>query len=344
MNSCSAAAKRPVRKYAPRQGLADRALGGLERAGLLERDHGRVGVVVREEAHALGEGGVCVVAGLKHDMGFASLAVACSSRCRFSGLPVVQPNRIPDIPGTRSTNVADFSPFAGVRYTASPARVRRARGARRSTLRRHRRRPARRARGRRRAQLGAPDPAAGRATPRAIATTGPPRRSRSGRPTGVLAADPTPRFYAYRMEFTDPHGVRRHTRGVLGALTPARAGRRRRPPPRAHAAEGEVRPARAAAGDAGQRRPDLGPDPRLGPHRAARRRHARSPRASTPTACATRSRAIDDPARSPRSGSVVGERAARAGRRAPPVRDRAQLPQRAARPPATRSSAARPRS
>ncbi len=36
---------------------------------------------------------------------------------------------------------------------------------------------------------------------------------------GVLVRDPVPRFYAYRMEFTDPQGVRRHTRGVLGALT-----------------------------------------------------------------------------------------------------------------------------
>ncbi|HEV7527150.1 MAG TPA: DUF1015 domain-containing protein [Acidimicrobiia bacterium] len=37
--------------------------------------------------------------------------------------------------------------------------------------------------------------------------------------SGVLVADPQPRLYAYRMEFTDPHGARRHTRGVLGALT-----------------------------------------------------------------------------------------------------------------------------
>jgi uncharacterized protein (DUF1015 family) len=39
------------------------------------------------------------------------------------------------------------------------------------------------------------------------------------RADGVLRADPAPRFYAYRMEFTDPHGVRRHTRGVIGGLT-----------------------------------------------------------------------------------------------------------------------------
>lgn len=37
--------------------------------------------------------------------------------------------------------------------------------------------------------------------------------------SGVLVRDPAPRFYGYRMEFTDPHGVRRHTRGVIGALT-----------------------------------------------------------------------------------------------------------------------------
>ncbi len=36
---------------------------------------------------------------------------------------------------------------------------------------------------------------------------------------GVLVRDAVPRFYAYRMEFTDPQGARRHTRGVLGALT-----------------------------------------------------------------------------------------------------------------------------
>ena len=39
------------------------------------------------------------------------------------------------------------------------------------------------------------------------------------RAEGLLVQDPAPRLYAYRMEFTDPHGVRRHTRGVLGALT-----------------------------------------------------------------------------------------------------------------------------
>lgn len=36
---------------------------------------------------------------------------------------------------------------------------------------------------------------------------------------GVLVADPAPRFYGYRMTFTDGCGERRHTHGVLGALT-----------------------------------------------------------------------------------------------------------------------------
>ena len=35
---------------------------------------------------------------------------------------------------------------------------------------------------------------------------------------GVLVRDPSPRFYAYRMEFTGPDGTPRHTRGVIGAL------------------------------------------------------------------------------------------------------------------------------
>jgi hypothetical protein len=35
---------------------------------------------------------------------------------------------------------------------------------------------------------------------------------------GVLVPDAAPRFYAYRMQFTGPHGEARHTRGVIGAL------------------------------------------------------------------------------------------------------------------------------
>jgi uncharacterized protein (DUF1015 family) len=35
---------------------------------------------------------------------------------------------------------------------------------------------------------------------------------------GVLVTDTSPRFYAYRMEYRDAHGVARHTRGVIGTL------------------------------------------------------------------------------------------------------------------------------
>jgi len=36
--------------------------------------------------------------------------------------------------------------------------------------------------------------------------------------SGVLVTDPTARLYSYRMQFRGPHGVARHTRGVIGAL------------------------------------------------------------------------------------------------------------------------------
>jgi len=36
--------------------------------------------------------------------------------------------------------------------------------------------------------------------------------------TGILVVDREPRYYAYRMDFTGPHGEPRHTRGVIGAL------------------------------------------------------------------------------------------------------------------------------
>ena len=41
---------------------------------------------------------------------------------------------------------------------------------------------------------------------------------------GVLRRDPQPRFYGYRMDFTDDHGRPRHTIGVLGALALPEAG------------------------------------------------------------------------------------------------------------------------
>jgi uncharacterized protein (DUF1015 family) len=42
--------------------------------------------------------------------------------------------------------------------------------------------------------------------------------------SGVLVRDPEPRFYAYRMSFTDPAGRSRRSTGVLGALTLAAPG------------------------------------------------------------------------------------------------------------------------
>jgi uncharacterized protein (DUF1015 family) len=50
------------------------------------------------------------------------------------------------------------------------------------------------------------------------------RRYDEWRTDGVLAADPAPRFYAYRMDFRDSRGAARHTLGVLGALTLPRPG------------------------------------------------------------------------------------------------------------------------
>ena len=60
-------------------------------------------------------------------------------------------------------------------------------------------------------------------------------------------------------------------------------------------AEGEVRPARAAARDARERRPDLGPQPRRRPHRRCSSPTPCSRPASTPTACIHELGAIDDP-------------------------------------------------
>ena len=43
-------------------------------------------------------------------------------------------------------------------------------------------------------------------------------RFREWMSSGVLARDPSPRLYTYRMDFKDAQGKPRHTRGVLGAL------------------------------------------------------------------------------------------------------------------------------
>src|SRR5690349_2157150 len=134
---------------------------------------------------------------------------------RSRGFLWYNPLAFPSIPGTRSATVADFSPFAGIRYQGPTAEL---------------------------AALVAPpydvidddQRAALEATHEynSVRLILPQDEKRDGDryeraagtfvrwiEEGVLARDPAPRFYVYRMEFTDPHGVRRHTRGVIGALT-----------------------------------------------------------------------------------------------------------------------------
>ena len=233
-----------------------------------------------------------------------------------------------------STNVADFSPFAGVRYRGASAA---ARDTRRSTLRRDRRRPARDARGDGRAQLGAPHP--------------PPRRDDRGRPLrtgrrhlpGVARHRRlVPRRLAPVLRV--PHGVHRPARrppphpGRDRRPHPSRTRRRRRPAARADPAQGEIRPARAPAGDAGQCRPDLGPDPRHRSHRVARTGDTDRavPRSRRRVPRDRRHRQPQDGRRDPEGRRA---RAAGARRRPSPVRDRDQLPQRARARPATSPAA-----
>jgi uncharacterized protein (DUF1015 family) len=111
--------------------------------------------------------------------------------------------------------VADFSPFAGIRYRGASAEL----GAlvappydvidddQRATL-----------------EATHEHNAVRLILPRDERTEGD-RYARAGdtfarwRARGLLVQDPQPRLYAYRMVFTDPQGSRRHTRGVIGALT-----------------------------------------------------------------------------------------------------------------------------
>ena len=222
---------------------------------------------------------------------------------RISGLPVVQPNRIPEHPRNPEQPVADFSPFAGVRYQGAAAELAALVAPPYDVIDDDQRADAR---GHRRAQLRSLDPPAATRPSRAIAMPVPPTRSLAGCRRACSAARPgtTP--------LRVPHGVHRparrpspHPRRDRRAHA-ARARRRRRAPPRAHAAEGEVRSARAAAGDARERRPDLGSHPRLGTHR--RSSPMRRPLASCvdPDGVRHEIAAIDDPqTASPRSAHVV---------------------------------------
>ena len=146
-------------------------------------------------------------------MRFASLARSLGVRSACGTTAIA----FPSTPGTRSANVADFSPFAGVRYQGAAAAELAALVAppydvidddQRATL----------------------EAADEHNSVRLILPRDVDDRGRSLRPgrrhvrplarrAACSSATPQPRFYAYRMEFTDPHGVRRHTRGVIGALT-----------------------------------------------------------------------------------------------------------------------------
>jgi len=130
------------------------------------------------------------------------------------------PIAFPSIPGTRSANVVDFSPFAGTRYGGVSTEL----GAlvappydvidddeRASLEASHRYNSVRLILPQDRAEPGDRYARAAAAFAEWSAQ-------------GVLARDPEPRFYSYRMEFTDPHGQSRHTRGVIGALGLPEAG------------------------------------------------------------------------------------------------------------------------
>ena len=134
----------------------------------------------------------------------------------FSVFAVVQPHAHSRARRKDASTVPDFSPFAGVRYarrghppSSRPSSLHRTTSSTTTSTRRSRPPTQHNS-----VRLILPRDEA----PTATATTGRPPRFAQWLAEGVLAADPEPRFYAYRMEFTDPHGVRRHTRGVLGAL------------------------------------------------------------------------------------------------------------------------------
>src|SRR5262245_22383676 len=125
------------------------------------------------------------------------------------------PLAFPSIPGTRSATVADFSPFAGIRYQGPPAELAAVVAPPYDVIDDDQRAALEAADEHNSVRLILPqdDKVEGDRYERAAGTfvrwTG----------KGVLGRDPAPRFYVYRIEFTDPHGARRHTRGVIGALT-----------------------------------------------------------------------------------------------------------------------------
>src|SRR4051812_8803702 len=139
---------------------------------------------------------------------------AASSRAPspFSVFIVVQPKAIPEREGR--VTVPDFSPFAGVRYAGEPADLAALVAPPYDVIDddQHAALEASHANNAVRLILPRDEQHDGDRYERAAATF------TRWLAEGVLARDPAPYFYGYRMEFTDPSGVRRHTRGVLGAL------------------------------------------------------------------------------------------------------------------------------
>src|SRR5438105_7859721 len=126
---------------------------------------------------------------------------------------VVQPKRIPEHPRS-GANVADFSPFAGVRYRDTSAALAALVAPPYDVIDDDQRAMLEAADEHNSVRLILPRDESddGDRYARAAATF------EQWRDEGVLAVDPAPRFYAYRMAFTDPHGAARHTRGVTAAL------------------------------------------------------------------------------------------------------------------------------
>ena len=177
-----------------RQRLTHGALLGLERARLLQRDHGRVGVVTLEQPRALLKCGV---------------SVACRVHCGsfYRSCLVVQPNRIPE-PGVPLTA---FRPFEGARYDCdtADAELRNLVAPPYDVVDDDELAALEAAHGCNSVRLILPrdEHADGDRYARAAAVF------TRWIADGILRIDTPARFYAYRMDYGD-----RHTRGVIGAL------------------------------------------------------------------------------------------------------------------------------
>ena len=225
-------------------------------------------------------------------------------------------------PPTESRPVPRFLPFPGIRYRAAATST----DGERSTLRRDRTRGARCAGGPRPPQRGAPDP------PRQL--------RRRGRATlGAVAAPTACSSPTTRPRSRLPDGLHRRRRRARSA-PPACSARSALDDdgsgvhaPRAHAAEGQERPARAAARHPGEPRPDLGPVARRRPVGAARHRDAptRSPTRRPTRTCSTSSFG----GRRPRRVAAIARRGRQQRRSCSPTATTAS------RPPATTGRAAR---